>query len=696
MKPSPVDGQWLDFYALLDVPVSADEDTIRKRIGKVYSEAAANSDHRDLSRRHYFQSLVERVLPQCRRVLLDPEWRAKYDRQHILHSINDPSAQDYVAFIASMRGKDAVAHVEENNLPQRLQDDIKAAREVVECARQGTELDLLPSKAVPRKDALTPDPTPGPGMGTGAALKNEPARRVGAPVVPARTATPSAPVAPAAAHSADAIAPEQVAAQAPVQSASHTQTPATPPAAPTATPTAAESARPKGSTNKTAVQVEEIHQAGEPVHAKVITAQEAAAIRRRRASNPDTESFAKPDLDRIGNGSLAISGRKTQKGPVSRVLVGAPNISSGRLISPTSMNLMVAIVGVMLTITIQRYATTPAIATSQSRTPIYLAVASEMETAMQNAESEWEKTPEGSNYDLMVQSVDSRAGLRRALGSGGQMPDAWIPSDSLWADRYNALAPSFKRSSIVSDQSIAQTPIVLVARSDRAAELRRRFPDHVISSWSALRDAVAKGAQGHLGLTDPQKAASGALARVSMAREWGESHNMSATQAAGDKGFWGWMAGFEDNAPAAPPQTGAMVKDLVQGTSGRFWWGIAYESDALEWMNQGKALEIYYLPRTTISDHPFCHIDRVGAPSGVAQGRASFEKFLRSTDLQKKLLVSGFRPIEVSLKSKVKDNPFLNPKLRESGARAENLPRAERINNASLEIIAKEWGRRYG
>jgi hypothetical protein len=60
------------------------------------------------------------------------------------------------------------------------------------------------------------------------------------------------------------------------------------------------------------------------------------------------------------------------------------------------------------------------------------------------------------------------------------------------------------------------------------------------------------------------------------------------------------------------------------------------------------------------------------------------------------LLASGFRPIEVSLKSKVDNNPFLNSSLRKRGARAENLPRPERINNASLDIIAKEWGKRYG
>jgi hypothetical protein len=676
MTPPLVDGQWLDFYALLDVPVSADEDTIRKRIGKVYSEAAANSDHRDLSRRHYFQSLVERVLPQCRRVLLDPEWRAKYDRQHILHSIGDPSAQNYVAFIASMRGKDISSNTDEENLPQRLQDDIKAAREVVECARQGTELDLLPSKAVPRREQAAPEPQqPEPGMG---AAPSQAKPQAPHPAQPTRAAKPAPTPQPAVAQP---VIPQPAVAQ---------------PADPQQQP-AANTGRPVGrEVQKPVNKVEEIHQAGEPVHAKVITAQEAAAIRRRRASNPDGDAFAQPDLSRIGDGSIAIGNRKKNHGRVSRVVVGDTGVAPGRLISPTSMNLMVAIVGVLLTITIQRLSTTPAIATSQNRMPIYVAVASEMENAMLQAEATWERTPDGSNFDLVVQSVDSKAGLRRALGSGGQMPDAWIPSDSLWAERYNTLAPSFKRGVIVSDQSIAQTPIVLVARSDRAAELRRRFPQHNISSWSALRDAVAKGAQGHLGLTDPQKAASGALARVSMAREWGASRGLSANQAAASKQFWAWMAGFEENAPAAPAQTGAMVKDLVQGTSSRFWWGIAYESDALEWMKQGKAIEIFYLPRTTISDHPFCHIERVGAPVAVAQGRKSFEKFLRSTDSQKQLLASGFRPVEVSLKSKTPDNPFLNANLRQRGARAENLPRAERISNAAIEIIAREWGKRYG
>ncbi|MBW3634929.1 MAG: substrate-binding domain-containing protein [Armatimonadetes bacterium] len=648
MMTLPIDGQWLDFYALLDVPVGATEDTIRKRVGKVYSEAAANSDHRDLSRRHYSQVLVERVLPQCRRVLLDPEWRAQYDRQHILHSNADPSAQSYVAFIASMRGADFVAEGD-NVLPQRLQDDINAAREVVECAMQGTELELLPTQAVSSK-----------------------AEPVAAPEIVAAPTEPTQWTAPPKDAPSVAV---------PLSSLPVVEAQPQPPIVPSEEP-----------------RVETVQPKGEPVRLQVITAQEAAAIRRRRDSNPDADGFTIPTPN-VGDGSLVVPRAKTPNGkkPISRVSVG--NVDSAgrkRLLSPTVMNFLVAGVGVTLFIVIQRFGVTPAVATSAPRTPIFVAVASEMESALLRAETAWENTPEGAGFDIVVQPVDSRGGLRRALGTSGQMPDAWIPSASLWAERYNALAPRLKRENIASGQSLVQTPMVLIARAERGAELRRRFPNHQITSWSALREAVATGARSHLGIANPQTASTGSLARVSMAREWGQTRGLSAQQAAQKPEFWRWMAAFEDNAPTAPAQTGAMVKDLVLGTTGRFWWGIAYESDALRWMKAGKALEIYYLPRTTLADHPFCPIERVGAPLEVAQGRAGFEKFLRGDAMQKGFLASGFRPTEISLNTKTSDNPFLSANFRTRGARRENLPRDERPNAAAVEAIAREWGKRFG
>jgi hypothetical protein len=446
MTKPQIDGQWLDFYALLEVPVNADEDAIRKRIGKVYAEASAHSDHRELSKRNYYRSLVERVLPQCRRVLLDPQWRAKYDRQHILHSIGDPSAQDYVSFIASMRGGDIVL-TGDALLPQRVQEEISAAKAVVETANAGAELELLPAKTLSSKAE--------------AAIANE--NDLNAAKI--QEQKPTATTQPSTVTPADSI-PEEV----------HNT--------------------PYISVQKTKTRVENITQKGEPARAKVITAQEAADIRRQRSSNRETShaNIASPIYD------TPVAKRKGA--PSSRVVVGQDN-KPQRLISPTSLNLMVAITGVLLTITIQRFAATPAIATSQGRVPIFVSAAPQIAGALAQSEAEFEQSPEGAPFDLVIQPLDGDVAVRRSLGKGGNVPDVWIPANSIWIERYNGMAPKSKRPTLESTASIAQTPMVLIARSDRSSALKSKFPNHRIPSWQSLRQAVMSNAAGHFGLLDP-------------------------------------------------------------------------------------------------------------------------------------------------------------------------------------------------
>ncbi len=675
MTPTLVDAHWLDFYALLGVPLGASEEIIRKRIGKVYSEAAANSDHRDLTRRHYFQAMIERVLPQCRRVLLDAKWRLEYDRQHVLNAQGDPKAQTYIDFIAAMRGHGSNhgsnASGDEEVLPQRMQEDINLAREVVECAWQGAQLDLLPSQSVSNRgqsaeiSAAAASPIVAPGDVA------PPMRVAAAPQKPAKVSPqPVKVVAPIAVAPVlqESLPPKSAVQTAPVAATGLT------PAPPLPTPI-----------------IEEVVQRGDALHAQILTAEEAALLRRERAENPGREvSIA---------GKIAVEKPNSyiKSPPGSRIVVGetAPT-SRKRMLSGNSLNLMIAIVGVLLTITVQRFSGTPAVANGSGRIPIFVAVAPQMEGALTRAEAAWEKTSEGARFDLVVQPTGSRAGLSRALGAPSGAPDAWIPTDNSWIELYNRRARSLKRQPLAAEASLAQSPMILMARTERAGELRRLFPNHQITSWNALRGAVAHGAAGHLGLSDPQKTESGALARVSMAREWGARSGIAPAQAAKNADFWRWMSGFEDNSPSASARTADMVKDMAQGTTGRFWWVVAYESDALQGMGAGKALEIFYLPRTTLASHPFCAVERVGAPSDVAAGRANFERFLRSDASQKAFLNDGFRPTEINLKTKTEANPFLRAAFRARGARIDGLPVEERSNSAATEIIAQEWGRRYG
>ena len=678
-----IDGQWIDYYALLGVPLEADEDSIRRRIGKVYAEAASNSDHRNLARREYYQALVERVLPQCRRVMLDSQWRASYDEQHRLHREKSGAAQPYVEFIASMRG-DNGSGFNEALLPQRAREEVDAARRVVETALSGAELDLLPSQAVSQRDAVAAEPvietdlaaiaqmnveTPDSEAEENFAPRGKKRRNlVSAGATPTPTSLAGATFNEATPALSTPGAPSEIVAQVSVMSA--------PVVVHTIKPTGIEVA-PAEITTPTP--------ADDAVRATVITAQEAADIRRRRASNPNAEPF-------VGPSSRADNSPKSR----SRVVIETDEPALGRKLSPTSLNLMVAITGVLLTITIQRFANTPAVATSAGRTPIILAVAPEMQSAIARAGEAWEKTPAGASYDIVVQSVDSGAAMQRALGKSGDQIDGWIPASATYAQRYNELAPAAKRPPLEVGDSLAQTPIVLVAQFDKAASLRRAFPDHKIGSWAALRAAVMQNASGHFGLTDPRQSLTGAVTRYSMAREWGANNGQSPQQAAKNPQFWKWMNGFEENVPSSAVSPDAMVKDMVLGTTGRYFWAVSYESDALSWIGQGKALELFYLPRTTLADHPFCAVERVGAPVEVAGGRAAFVDYLKGNDAQKMLLQNGFRPTEISPSAAVEKNPFVTRSARNKGVQLQGLPRDERFNIGALGAIQKLWSQHYG
>ena len=688
-----IDGQWIDYYALLDVPLEADEDSIRRRIGKVYAEAASNGDHRNAARRDYYRSLVERVLPQCRRVMLDSQWRERYDEQHRLHRENDGAAQNYVEFIASMRG-DGGSGLSQELLPQRAREDVDAARRVVETALSGAELDLLPSQTISQRNAATAPVAFGAeadlsaiphtnAVAENAAQANQPAdieEENFAPRGKKRRNLASAPVTkPSPTFDASATTPLEIVAQI---SPAPAQPQPQPSAQAQSAPVAVQTLEP---VTVIADEIATQKPADEEVRATVITAQEAADIRRRRSSNPNPEPF-------VGPSSRADNSKKSR----SRVVVEADDPALKRKLSPTSLNLMVAITGVLLTITIQRFANTPAVATSAGRTPIVLAVAPEMQSAIERAGDTWEKTPAGASYDIVVQAVDSSAAMQRALGKSGDQIDGWIPSSAGYAQRYNELAPAAKRPVLQVGDSLAQTPMVLVAQSSQAAALRRAFPDHKIGSWAALRVAVMQDASGHFGLSDPNQSLPGAVARYSMAREWGANNGQSAPQAAKNPNFWKWMSGFEENIPSSAVSPDAMVKDMVLGTTGRYFWAVSYESDALNWMGQGKPLELFYLPRTTLADHPFCAVERVGAPVEVASGRAAFVDYLKSDGAQKMLLQNGFRPTEISPSTAVENNPFVTKSARNQGVQLQGLPRDERFNIGALNTIQKQWSQYYG
>ena len=353
-----------------------------------------------------------------------------------------------------------------------------------------------------------------------------------------------------------------------------------------------------------------------------------------------------------------------------------------------------------------------------ARTSLRIVYSSDLQPVMERAQRDFASTEAGRAIALDLRPVDSRDAMHLALGvatandetdnaatstgekasataANATVPDIWIPGETLWSDRFNQVAGKFRRPSISVARSLAVSPLVLIARGDHASALKKRFPKRTVSSWDALRRAVAADAPNHFGLTDPQRSGSGALVRLFMAREWCERNGVAWNKAAtSDARLWKWMSGFEDNVPGNAALTGDMIKELVMGNSDRFWWGIGYESDALGWMKRGKSLEIFYLPRTALAQHPFCLLERPDMTPEVRRARSDFEMFLRSRAGQNALLQSGFRPTEIRL-SDIPNNPFSRADFRAKGLRAGNFRIDQRINYDALNALNVQWKARY-
>lgn len=689
MTDRDLNGKWIDFYALLGLSEDADKETLRKTIGASYADASANADHRDLQRRHYFQTMVERVLPQCRRVLLDPDLRAAYDDQNARHRAGDESALDYVTFMAALQSGNlaaltnaGVGSTEWDDLPEKVREEIDLARSVLECVEAGSEFDIIPARTVtssgpinettappiPTPEIITPTPIAASTPAAAAPISTAPISTVPIPTdTPATSATDTQSTLQGAV--ADLVASDGVAMPAAPQ-------PAVPrPAAPGTASDKAEQPVTVGS--------------GPTIRERYEAAASAAIADTGSftSSGPKPKPKAQPYKSR-----LSIDDDEEPRESPSKRVTSSRGKRGKTVLTPLATHILVTIVSAMLVATIFQLTDDPAPAAN--RLPLTVVYASELRPIMEMSEQQFESSADGAGIDVILQATDSREGMSRLLASGVQQPDVWIPSEAMWSNRYNQVASQKGRRSIASSNPLALSPLVLVARSDRAATLRAKFPDRVIDSWSALRAQVLINCAKRFGMTDPQRSGDGALVRYSMTREWCEQNKVPWNRAAANPALWKWLSGFEENV-SGYSSTDAMVKDMALGTTGRYWWCLAYESQAIDWMKRGKNLDVFYLPGTYYADHPFCHIERAGASREIGIARNRFEKFLHSEPVQTSMLQSGFRPNEIDLQTAVEGNPFKTKALADRGVRARGFEVGAKLDYRTINNLTAQWAQRY-
>ena len=92
----------LDFYTLIAEPPDADTETLRAKMGALYNDAQANRDHRNLTKRRQYQTLLE-LLPRARLALLDPEKRARYNA-YLASAQNGTAEVEFDEFMDDLLG----------------------------------------------------------------------------------------------------------------------------------------------------------------------------------------------------------------------------------------------------------------------------------------------------------------------------------------------------------------------------------------------------------------------------------------------------------------------------------------------------------------------------------------------------------------------------------------------------------------
>ena len=119
-----LDDGTIDFYTLVQESPDADSETLRAKIQSLYNEAQANRDHRNLTRRREYQTLLD-WLPRAKAALLEPEKRARYNAYLASVQIGtaeidfDDFMNDLLGHTETMEPKTGLLGVQDKNQPPR-------------------------------------------------------------------------------------------------------------------------------------------------------------------------------------------------------------------------------------------------------------------------------------------------------------------------------------------------------------------------------------------------------------------------------------------------------------------------------------------------------------------------------------------------------------------------------------------------
>ncbi len=267
---------------------------------------------------------------------------------------------------------------------------------------------------------------------------------------------------------------------------------------------------------------------------------------------------------------------------------------------------------------------------------------------------------------------------------GFTTPVAWSPASDL---ELNQLINAWKKknksdlvftSGDMAAKSLVQSPLVFAFWQKRADKFVQNYKSQGVD-WTSIHDAVGKNSWGDiggddtwgpvkLGQTRPDSSNSGLLSITLMAYAHYHSSRGLTTQQVNDGGFKQYLSDFEVAVHQFGRSSGSYLTDTVISTNGgpaAYDIVLTYENLVLTQQNKARqafqqALLPFYPKLNMISNHPFVIFKGNGITDVQQQAARKFRDFLLDVPQQRKALLSGFRPtnLSVSITDQIASNPF--------------------------------------
>jgi ABC-type glycerol-3-phosphate transport system substrate-binding protein len=316
------------------------------------------------------------------------------------------------------------------------------------------------------------------------------------------------------------------------------------------------------------------------------------------------------------------------------------------------------------------------------------------------------------SYQALSQVTDNSDNFER----NRVLPTLWSPASSIQVNLLNAATvnSTLNRELATDCKRLVISPNVMMVWESRAKVFETYYKDkggitfnnivnalsdpNIQGRWEKL-GGDAKWGLIKVGHTSPLRSNSGIMTLITLANNYyGKVGAISASEAT-DTGFADWLRVME-SATTRPfiSSTGLFADDVIAKGPSAYDFVLVYEALAVERYSRAigrhqQTLRFIYPPYNMYTDHPMCVIDHPSFNTVQRDAARNFVTFLRTPEIQKLALETGWRPADLSIPVFGSGSKFDAPDLKAAGISADVGQELQIPDGTTINTLLTLWNR---